>query len=66
MNNLLLNIESLKDEIGLWLILLEKIFIANGFEYKKLISKKDMRYRGQKGFNKALMFVLYNLKRYDN
>ena len=48
------------------LILLEKIFIANGFEYKKLISKKDMRYRGQKGFNKALMFVLYNLKRYDN
>ena len=48
------------------LLLLEKIFIVNGFDSKKLISEKDMRYRGQKGLNKALMFVLYSLKRNEN
>ena len=41
-------------------------FLVNGFDSKKLISEQDMRYRGQKGLNKALMFVLYCLKRNEN
>lgn len=45
------------------LLCLEKIFCANGFQKTTLISKNNMRYRGQRGPNKALMFVLYYLKK---
>ena len=45
------------------LLFLNKIFLGNGFESEQLILNKKMRYKGQKGPNKALMFVLYFLKR---
>lgn len=50
------------------LLLLEKIFGSNGFNHKQLINKKDMRYKGQKGKNKALMYVIYflNKNNHDN
>ena len=49
------------------LLFLEKIFRVNGFKSKLLIRKKDMRYKGQKAHNKALMFVLFFLDKYvDN
>ena len=43
------------------LLFLGKIFLGNGFNYRQLNYKKNMRYKGQKANNKALMFVLYKL-----
>ena len=45
------------------LLFLKKIFLGNGFDSRQVIPNKKMRYRGQKGPNKALMFVLYHLKK---
>ena len=45
------------------LLLLDKIFIVNGFVYKSLVPKKHLRYKGQKAPNKSMMFVLFYLKR---
>ena len=45
------------------IIILEKIFITNQFEWTNLIENKDMRYQGQTGANKALMFAIYYLKK---
>lgn len=61
------NAENMKFDIEVdkILLLLDKIFISNGFDKTPLISKKDMRYQGQNGKNKALMFVLYYLKRHN-
>ncbi len=47
------------------ILLLEKIFITNGFKEKPLIPSRKYRYKGQKSQNKSLMFVLYFLKKYD-
>ena len=43
------------------MILLQKIFVINGFEYKSLISDKNLRYKGQNTGNRSMMFVLFFL-----
>lgn len=48
------------------LLLLDKIFTANGFLYKSLISNKKLRYKGQNTGNKSMMFVLFYLRRDAN
>ena len=45
------------------LLLLDKIFVINGFSYKSLLSKKKLRYKGQNTGNKSMMFVLFYLQR---
>ena len=47
------------------LILLNKIFLGNGFKYRQLILNNKMRYKGQRALNKSLMFVLYKLTKID-
>ena len=48
------------------LLFLKKIFLGNGFNFTQLILNGKMRYRGQKGNNKALMFVLYKLTKIED
>ena len=43
------------------MILLQKIFEINGFNYKSLISDKNLRYKGQNTGNRSMMFVLFFL-----
>jgi len=45
------------------LLLLDKIFIINGFSYKSLVPKNNLRYKGQKAFGKSMIFVLFYLRR---
>ena len=45
------------------LLLLEKMFLINGFNYKSLIPKNNLRYKSQNMENKSMMFVLYKLKK---
>ena len=48
------------------LLFLKKIFMGNGFNYKQLIPDEKMIYRGNKGNNKALMFVLFHLTKIED
>ena len=57
------NTDNFEIEVNKILLFLELIFSSKNFEYKKLIFKKKMRYKGQTANNKALMFVLYYLKK---
>ena len=45
---------------------LDDIFNKNKFEKTQLIPKNNMRYKGQRGANKSLMFVLYYLKKHKD
>lgn len=45
------------------LLLLDKIFVVNGFNSKRLLSKNKLRYKGQNTGNKSMMFVLFYLFR---
>ena len=45
------------------LLLLNKMFILNGFNSKRLIAKNKLRYKGQNTGNKSMMFVLFYLFR---
>ena len=45
------------------LVNLNLIFNSKNFEQKQLLPNESMRYKGQTGFNKALMFVLFYLKK---
>ena len=53
-------------EVEKILIELDLIFRSHLFKYECLLNKKDMRYRGQRGPNKALMFVIFYLKKDNN
>ena len=55
--------QSYETEQSKILLLLDKIFIINGFRYKSLIPRKNLRYKGQKAENKSMVFVLFYLKR---
>ena len=55
-----------KTQVEKILLGLELIFKGNLFNYKILVKKQDMRYKGQRAPNKALMFVLYLLEKDNN
>ena len=59
-NNESMNFDSEERNI---LLSLDSIFNSKNFEQKQLIPNKSMRYKGQTGSNKALMFVLFYLKK---
>ena len=62
-NNSNMNFETQVEKI---LLGLELIFKGNLFKFKFLVKKQDMRYKGQRGLNKALMFVLCFLEKDNN